>query len=447
MSNNGEPAVHECKLCGAKSPWQQGFLDRRRPFFGQWYKVCVTCHAYALQFRWFYWRWAFAALTAIFLGTWITGGITTGLLVVLGLYVALYLAVVLHELGHAGTAIALGMRVVAMSLGGGLRTRVFSWRNIFVLLGPSPVEGLVVLSPDTTRHYRKKMALVLFAGPATNVLCALVGVAAFGDAPRTLGSGFVGLWTAANVIMIFNLWPMSTRGAFGQLSSDGLQLLKLIKVSPAEVDKFVRDARLVEAHLAFAFDALDRAHAAIAPNIASNDLDGKGRVLATAVLVTKGDVAGGIELARRYLRADDNSDLERAVLMNNLAWALIDAPEGELTPARLAEADELSGAAMALLPMMTAVRGTRGAVLVERGKYREAAGLLGDRRFKLESRKRRAAVKATLALALAGLGELESAHRTLREAFALDAGNTRAQRVRARLDRAPPSSSQAAFAP
>jgi tetratricopeptide (TPR) repeat protein len=181
------------------------------------------------------------------------------------------------------------------------------------------------------------------------------------------------------------------------------------------------------------FGALDRAHAAIAPRIAANDLDGTGRVLATAILLTKGSSAEGIDLARRYLAAGDNSEPERAVLMNNLAWALIDAPEGEPTPARLAEADQLSAAAMSFLPRMLAVRGTRGAVLVERGEYRAAAELLDDRRFRLDSRRHRSAVKASLALALAGLGELEPADRALREALALDPDNDRAQRVRARL--------------
>lgn len=434
MTNDGEPTVHECKRCGAQSPWQHGFLERRLLFLGPRYEVCITCHAYALQFRWFYWRWAFAAVTAAFLGAWITRSITTGALVAVGLYGSLYLALALHELGHAAAAIAVRMRVIAMSLGGGLRTKVFSWRNTFVLLGASPMEGLVVLSPSTTRHYRKKMAAVLLAGPTVNALCAWVGYVLFGAAPRTFASGLVGLWTAANLIMVFNLLPMSTRGKFGQLRSDGQQLLMLLKLKPADVEKLVRDAQLVEAHLAFTFGALDRAHAALAPRIAADDLDDKGRVLATAILLTKGSHEADIELARRYLRAPDNGAPERAVLMNNLAWALIDAPQGELTRARLAEADELSAAAMAFLPMVTAVRGTRGAVLVERGEYGEAAELLGDRRFRLGSRKQRAAVKAYLALALAGLGELESAREALREALALDPSDDRVQRARERID-------------
>jgi hypothetical protein len=141
------------------------------------------------------------------------------------------------------TALALGMRVVAMSLGGGLRTKVLSWRDTFVILGASPVEGLVVLSPETTRHYRAKMALVLLAGPITNALGAAVGFALLGEEPLTLGSGLPGLWIAVNFLMI---WPMSTRGSFGQLSSDGQQLLGLLKIAPADVDKVVRNARLVE---------------------------------------------------------------------------------------------------------------------------------------------------------------------------------------------------------
>jgi tetratricopeptide (TPR) repeat protein len=232
--------------------------------------------------------------------------------------------------------------------------------------------------------------------------------------------------------MVLNLVPAVTNGSFGPLRSDGQQLLDLLKLGDAEIARRVAEGRLTEAHLAFYSGAFERAHAVIAPALESGDVSGKERVLATAVLIGCGKTEAGIELAKRYLRAGDLTQDERAVLMNNVAWALVDPIHSKLTPTTLAEADELSAAAMEVLPMANAVRGTRGAVLVEQGAYREALALLADARFRLESPWARATVKATLALAFAGLGDAGSAARALREAAELDPGNARVLKARER---------------
>jgi predicted Zn-dependent protease len=164
-------------------------------------------------------------------------------------------------------------------------------------------------------------------------------------------------------------------------------------------------------------------------------LDANGRVLATGVLISTGRTEEGIELSRRYLEGKDYTDAQRAMLMNNLACALVDPSDGRVAPARLAEADELTARAMDVLPMTNAVRATRAAVLIEKGEYRDAHRLLADKRFRLEPPWIRAGIQAALALALAGLGQTESAGAALHRAARLDPGSSTVQRARERAAR------------
>ena len=85
---------------------------------------------------------------------------------------------------------------------------------------------------------------------------------------------------------------------------------------------------------------------------------------------------------------------------------------------------------------------TRASVLVELGAYREALALVSDKRFRLETRRTRATVQATLALALAGLGDTDAAATALRQGAELDPSNPHLCRARQRVARMPHSRQQ-----
>jgi hypothetical protein len=432
MSDGTDSKLSECRLCGAKSAWAQGFVTISG-FIGGPRTICVTCWLYDRTYRAFYGRWVFWTVVVVLAGYYQTDSIALALQLALALYGVSYVAVVAHELGHALTAVALGFRVPVLSLGGGIRAKGLVVRNTFVLLGPSPVEGHVVLRPPTTRHYRKKMALILLAGSLTNLILAGLALSAEGVIDSTPVRALAALVTAVNLLLVLNLLPWVSRGTFGQLRSDGLQLLELFKLGDAEIEKRVSDARFAEALVAFHYGAHERAYATIAPALAAAaDLQGTHRLLATAVLINAGKKAEGIELTRTYLGTGAGTIDERAILMNNLACALVDGDGAEPTPATLAEADELTTRAMEVLAMTNGVRATRAAVLIEKGAYREACELLSDKRFRLDPPWVRAIVKSGLAVALAGLGERVAAAEALREASRLSPGNAAVQRARER---------------
>jgi hypothetical protein len=434
MSSGTPQSLSECTVCHARSAWAPGFVHVSG-FIRSSRTVCVTCWQYDRTYRKFYARWAFWTLVVVLAGYFQTGSMVLGAGLALALYGVAYSAVVVHELGHALTAIALGFRVSAFSLGGGVRTKILALRNTFLLLGPSPVEGLVVLHPRTTRHYRKKMALILLAGSAVNLLCALLAINAEGLLEAAPARALAALWTAVNLVFVLNLLPVVSQGAFGPLRSDGLQLLDLLKLGDEAIAKQAGQAPLTEAYLAFQYGDLKHAHAAITPALSSGDLDANGRVIVTGILIAAGKTEEGIELSRRYLDAADYTDAERAMLMNNLACALVDSSDGVVAPARLAEADELTARAMAVLPMTNAIRATRAAVLIEKGAYGDAHRLLSDKRFRLDPPWIRAGVKATHALALAGLGQTDSAGAALLEATRLDPASAAVKQARERAAR------------
>lgn len=432
MSDATAPSLGECTVCHAKSAWAQGFVQVSGFIRGP-RTVCVTCWQYDRAYRQFYVRWAFWTAVVVLAAYFQTGSFVPAVELAIALYVVAYLAVVVHELGHALTAVALGFRVSALSLGGGVRTKILAVRDTFVLLGPSPVEGLVLLRPRSTRHYRKKMALILVAGSAVNLLCAVLAINAEGLIEATPVRAVVALWTAVNLILVLNLVPVVSNGAFGPLRSDGLQLLDLFKLGDEAIAKQVRQAPLTEAYVAFQYGDLNRAHAAIAPALSSGDLDATGRILAAGITIGMGKTEDGIELSRRYLDANDYTDAERAMLMNNLACGLLDSSGGAVAPARLAEADELTARALDVLPMTNAVRATRACVLIGQGAYRDAHRLLADKRFRLEPPWIRAGIKAGLALALAGQGQTDSADAALREAARLHPDSAAVKQARERM--------------
>ena len=435
MSEVSPPELCECERCGVKSTWAQGFV-KRKPLLRRHRTTCVTCWAYDRQYRGVYFRSAGWAVLLLLAGYGISDSASLAVLFALSFYVLCYVAVVAHELGHAATALALGFRVTAFSLGGGSLSKVVSWRKTFVLLGPSPVEGLTVLSPASTKHYRKKMALILTAGPLVNLLCAALAYWLFGGqafAFDSAGQGIVSLWIGLNLLIVLNLLPFVFKGPFGVLRSDGLQALDLLRIGDAEISSRLDASRFTEAHLAYMCGDLERAYAAMAPALESDDMRRQACLLTTAILISAGQMQEAAELARRYLSDDETTIDERAMLMNNLACALIDDEPENLTPAKLAEADELTARAMEVAPMANAVRSTRAAVLVEKKAYREALELAADKRFRLELPRSRATVKATLALALAGLGRTDAAAHALREGEDLDPSNPHVRRARKRL--------------
>lgn len=138
------------------------------------------------------------------------------------------LVAVLHEAGHAVVALAVGFRVVEMSVGGGPPLLHRRWRGTEVTMGRSLLwGGWTVVSRDSIQGWRWRSAAVCLSGPAAN----LIGVGTICLLPRvenTLAGALLGGFALANVVGVGNLLPFTTRRE--GWPSDGLRLWRLLRM-------------------------------------------------------------------------------------------------------------------------------------------------------------------------------------------------------------------------
>jgi tetratricopeptide (TPR) repeat protein len=355
---------------------------------------------------------------------------------VVAAYALTYLGIVLHEMGHYLAARAVGARVAALSFGGGRLAMILRIGEMFLIVSPVPTEGLIVTRFDTAEGFRKKSAAILGAGPLINLLGAAAGayvLLATDIAHSHLSTGLWLLWTGYNAILgIANLWPFMTKTVYGPTASDGAQLLGLPSMADEDIQNTLRAQAVILAWLHYVRGDMSAALKLLEDELGLDDDIVPGS-FATALLAETGQLERGIELARRRLARDHLEPTEHTMLQNNLASLLHHSGEAE----RLKEADRLSAAAIEMLPMMPAVRATRGAVLVATGRFEEGLDLLTDHRFRLETRELRANVDAVRALGLAELGRIAEAERALDNARSLDGSNRYLDTAEAAIASAP----------
>jgi tetratricopeptide (TPR) repeat protein len=418
-SDGSAPVTTRCRLCGVESEWKGGFVDQTSVIRGP-HQVCITCFTFRKKYRDYYLSWLWWSSAALVFGYRLTGSIEGGVLFGVGIYAAAYLSIVLHELGHWLAATALGVHVAAMSFGGGLRTKTFKVRNTFVLFGPAPSEGLVLPLHRTARHYRWKQMLIVVAGPAVNAAAAIPGLILLVNTDyydQGLAARSLLFWTIINAgLAICNLLPFRIKTAFTEQPSDGAQLLSLPKMSDERIDELIAARQRTLALLEFQYGDMNAGLAVIEDELERDDTSAHNQIVATALFAETGRLEKCIASGRKYLDSEGLAPMERAILQNNVANALFLTGD----PAHLDEADTLSAMAMETLPMLLAVRSTRGAVLIASGRYREGVDLLTDKRFRMETRRHRARVACGRAQGEAHLGRLEKAAASLREAMRLD---------------------------
>jgi hypothetical protein len=91
-------------------------------------------------------------------------------LVLIAQLVTLPLALACHELGHASAAILMGMQVRKISIGGGRPLFKRMWGRINVKFAWGRLSGYVVAVPAEGRGAAVRLAAMIAAGPAANLL-------------------------------------------------------------------------------------------------------------------------------------------------------------------------------------------------------------------------------------------------------------------------------------
>jgi tetratricopeptide (TPR) repeat protein len=404
-----QPSLTTCSGCGVASQLHGAFHNEPNSIR----KFCPPC-----------WEKRDAANSYIYFGTYLFLGL-------LGVVLAFYkshwgfllltfflfhsfgiVATLPHELGHALAARACGMHVFHVAVGVG--RKLFQWRILGVLVDfrAIPYGGVTMALTAERKWIRIREFLYAFAGPLANLLLALLVLALVGW-PRLADfrpHEKLSPWTlffAANVLVfVTNLIPRSFPSSAGQMVSDGVHILRAFVMKPAHFDP-MRIAYYL-AHAATARERCDMQAAAQWTEQGLKDYPAERTLRLQRALdrVEARDFTVARETLRELLPDCDQDDLEfRALLLNEIASVDVLIGTKEL----LHEADDYSQDALKLLPWSPAIKGTRGAVLVQRGEVEKGIDLLQSALRETEERWLRARYACFLAMAEACRGNNEVA--------------------------------------
>ncbi len=416
----------KCNRCGVESSLDASFFKEPKSFSRAIRTYCPSCwvkrqHATL--------KWVFLSnigVGALGLLLWLTRPqLGTGpVFVNLFLYqIFLTLTILPHELGHAGMARLLGMRVFKIYVGTG-RT-LFSLRllGFEVEFRAVPMGGLALATHRTLDYLRPKQFAFILAGPTINLLllAAVLPVLDLDQLwsfqPLEQGVQLGLMFFYANLtVLIENLWPHDITTLIGKVPSDGKQLFLTFFLS--------REQRVLHHASHFVMEA-SVCHQKGDNHEAREWLE-KGLALYPdneALLSWHGVIA--LELAEyeqaracflELLNRESAQPLMRPVMLNNIAYADALIGGDEL----LKEADALSSEAMAAVSWMPAIKGTRGTVLAALGRYDEGIPLLQESMSQAESPNHKAQNACLIAEAECRRGKLDVARRYLEEARRLD---------------------------
>ncbi len=352
------------------------------------------------------------------------------------------LIIPVHELGHAVAGGLVGFRIMSIVVGSGPPLGAFRGLGVNFQINLLPLGGMTLGFARRAHGWMRLRQWIFTAGgPAANVLIYVVLKRLFGptasDAEHhpIVATAIVVNWS----ILVANLIPF--RMSEG-MRSDGYGLFTI----PFWSGKQVEEAQMVHAGVR-AQDALNR-----------HDLPGARQFAEEARLRFPNSpmpdtLIGAVQHRQRQhdealatwraalLKTTDPK--QQALLKNNIAFAALVRGHAEDLP----EAERLSGEAIAVLPELAPVSGTRGAVLLRLGRAAEALPLLTLGEAGATGSRNQAYTKALMASTLAALGRGEEARRKLAEARLAEPDCELLPRAEADLAAGPLAAPPAAAAP
>jgi len=415
--------MYRCKICGIESPEVACFAAIASAESYRLQGTCITCNQPAGEQL--MWR-RISAVIILVAGPTIYIVLTRGAqqvgLAGLMLIATLILPMItiLHELGHAITAKAVGLEVNLITIGTGRfvwAARVLSFPVRFYAVS---VSGRTFLGGQPKTLIRTRIWLTTLMGPVTNVVLIAPVLFFWRPLANLLDANVLLLWIGYNALMaVGNLWPRRSRES-GH-ANDGLQLLQ----TPFKKPQTVAEALDLGAVAAIFVRFTDRDYAGA--KLAC--IEGLHRfpenpwllTLLSACYINLGDY----ESARVSIDPllDSKAPLQpilRAAVQNNVALAiwLRDFNAIELGPS-LQRASALTADNYMRFPCVLAHRSTRALLLTASKRPEEALKLLTYMNYDRGSRSDRSHREISRAFALRQLARHDEAEQALAYAFRL----------------------------
>ena len=338
------------------------------------------------------------------------------------IFIAVVLATVLHELGHAGAASLVGGRVLSVTIGRVGPSAAFSMGSTWWFFHLVPVGGRTKFRVST----RRQTVAAVSGGPLVN---AAVGVGCLVASPSTgVVSILLGVFGGVNLFLAaVSLAPIPARSPT-LLHTDGWQLGRLLVGSKEtrmkrRVPSVAGDATALRLFPPGDGSVNARVRQPGA-RVESNPVTDRMVALTLLRSVNDEEILDGVGIARRLLEPTDDLVPDtfgpsiRAGLATAMARALVRGPVPD--PAQLADADRWASMACELRPDSPSSIDTLALVRIRQGRFKEAEDLVRPLVVTIADVGERANYETTLALALAGTGRYEEARALVARARTVD---------------------------
>jgi hypothetical protein len=284
-----------------------------------------------------------------------------------------------HELGHAFAAKALGFRVFQVTIGFGTAIFERSFCGFDFQVNSIPLGGFAFSTPKNSSFYKIKRCLIILAGPFANLLVAALLVLLAPD--RTPNFDFFSGLRIGSIFLIANLmwaayslWPHKFNSARGQVANDGLLFWQTLRLRRGAIENAPMYYYFYEGgqcwknrQMQMAKEWYEKGLRLFPENMMLSSALG-------ATLLNLKDYAGARKIFLQLLNRANVHGYYRTVHANNLAYVNTLIGGEEL----ILEADKYSREAFENMPSVSYIRGTRGCVLVELGKFDEGIALLKE---------------------------------------------------------------------
>jgi hypothetical protein len=284
--------------------------------------------------------------------------------------------IVVHELGHAAMAAALGWRVCRIVIGMGkplLRFRAF---GVPIQICRYPVGGHVVPAPLTADGAGWKSSLIYMAGPGAELLVLLALLALFGFEQLTgTPTSFLVLSAQATALaailgVVFNLIPLTTRE--GGIT-DGLGIVLSPWLSQESFQERQALPFTTAAESLLLAGRPGRAAEVLRDGVEQLRDNLPATVRLALALLDAADPEATVHVLDPLVKRDDIPESLQPAILATLSTALL-----WTTQDRLDDADAYTQFAMTRAPDSPSIRLARARVLLELGQLHAALAILPE---------------------------------------------------------------------
>ncbi|ANQ52159.1 tetratricopeptide repeat protein [Flammeovirga sp. MY04] len=286
---------------------------------------------------------------------------------------SLKLGILIHEIGHLFFAYLVGGSPRRLTLGKGFKIFDFKWRNIKIIMNSKFNSGLANAAFNNTDNLRIKLWFYIAGGLLLNLIVAGILYLLFNFSTEfNDGIHVSSLIVISNLLLAISfLFPYRAQVNGLKIDSDGLSLFR---IPFRKIDDLIEMSKVND--LLDAYDLMEQKKYNEAIGIYETVKRELNKVTAintslSICYLKLGESDKALELLEELLPHIEEENLKKFqnIIYNSLGWTY-------LIMDKLEEANHYSQLAYQLDSKTEDIRGTRGAVLIEKGHYLKGINLI-----------------------------------------------------------------------